>query len=72
MSALTVLHFWPLASVAVTPRIVSEVAPVLSEALSNVPAGTPSILQMSCPVPDVVHWNTADPPGHMVPAGDVS
>ena len=27
---------------------------------------------MSCPVPDVVHWNVTEPPGHMVPVGDVS
>ena len=45
---------------------------MLSEAVVNVPADMPSTFQMSCPVPDVVHWNTAEPPGHIVPVGDVS
>ena len=45
---------------------------MLSETVLNTPAEIPSIVQMSCPVPVVVHWNVTEPPGHMVPVGDVS
>ena len=44
----------------------------MSETLLKVPADTPSIVQTSCPVPVVMHWNTAEPPGHIVSDGDVS
>ena len=45
---------------------------MLSETVLNTPTETLSIVQMSCPVPDVVHWNVTEPPGHMVPVGDAS